>query len=317
MPKQATVTTRITYMALSLLLITTAFKLLHLPGTTLVLFTSIGAFTLALSTGAITGIKRNKDKLGSGLLLAVIGSVILHIIAWVLILLQLPGATPTSMISLVALILTFSTAFYQLATTDNYANNILSFLHDKYSPGIERVLLIILGVAGLLKISALIMGYPPNVGMVLLVFVISGGVLHYFASQWQMTLSRDMVFLLIGTFIIGELPAFGPLIPYETRAALVTLFYILIGSISWTQSNTSYVQKSGILLTIVFYVLFLLYSWNLLGNNMERFLFNPLNLLVLISFLAFCWNIRLLKVFYITVIAHYLLEYPIALGFTF
>lgn len=161
------------------------------------------------------------------------------------------------------------------------------------------------------------MGYPPNVSMVLLVFVISGGVFHYFASQWQLKLSRSMAILLIVTFIVAMIPALGNSISFELRAVLASLFYILIGSIALYRTHNTLAQKVSVIASIVFYILFFMNSWQLLPSSVNSLIFNPIVLLVLISFLILNWNTRLLKIFFITAIAHYLLEFSSEVGFLF
>lgn len=309
--RQSTITTRFTYLGLSLLLFTTAFKLLHLPGTTILLFTSIGAFSMALLIGGITGIQKYKDKLGAGMLLAVIVSVMLHILAWALLILQLPGANPVRIISISALIVTFSVATFQFASNKNFSNSILSYLHEKYSPGIERVLLIVLAVATLLKIAAIVMGYPPNVGTVLLVFVISGGVLHFYASNWHAPISNAMIWLLIASFVIGILPSLGPIMPMNYRAGLASIFYISAGWIAIYRTDTSDIHKLAAGFVTIFYVFFTLGTWHVLSPFVMDYLFNPLVFFALLGILIMSWNHRLLKIFYITAIAHYLLEFPL------
>jgi predicted neutral ceramidase superfamily lipid hydrolase len=306
---QSILTTRITYLALGLLLITSVFKLLHLPGATILLFSSVSAFTLALLAGAITGIRRYKDKFGAGMLYAVIGSIILYTFAWAFLILHYPGAKKLITGSVVALILSFAIATYRFAVDPRFANSILAYLHDKYSQGIEKVLLIVLATASLLKLSAIMMNYPPNVAIVLLVFVISGGVLHFFASQWHQPMTRPIAWMLIACFIIGELPALR-ILPLESRAFFASAFYILAGWIAVSRSNAGILQKITVSVTTIFYILFQLNTWQYVGQNIDSYLFSPIMLLLMISFLIIGWNQRLLKIYFITAIAHFILEFP-------
>ena len=315
--KQSTLTTRFSYLGLVLLLITTAFKLLHLPGTTLLLFSSIGAFIISLLTGAITGIIRYKDKLGSGMLLAVIAAVILFTISWAMLILQLPGDQPLRFISATGLIITFSIATYQFGTNKRFENSILSYLHEKYSPGIERILLIVLSTAGILKIIALLIDYPPNVASVLLIFVISGGVLHFYASQWPLVHTRAQIVLLISTFIIGMIPNFAPLANHEMRITSATIFYGIIGWMVVTQNESSATQKLTLLATNAFYLIWSLTYLHFLPETNLNIIFNPIAFIIITSGLIVNWSNKLLRIYFIMVIAHYLLEYPSENGLAF
>ena len=313
---QNTIITRFSYLGILLLLFTSTFKLLHLPGTTLLLFSSIGSFMISLLLGAVLGIRRYRDKVGSGLLIMVILSVILHMMAWSFLILQLPGATELRIISLISLVISFSKATLRFAASDRFKNSILSYLHEKYTPGIQRILLIVLVFAGLLKIMAMIMNYPPNVAMVLLEFVISGGVLHFFASCWPLNLTKSTAWILISLFIIGMLPALGPLIDMNFRAVLASLFYIGAGlfSLSIIPSHPS--QKIIVGLTAVFYALWSGINIGLIPLEINS-LFNPPLLFFLISFYAFSNSNSLLRIYFLIVIAHYLLEYPFENGLSF
>lgn len=314
--KQSTITSRLSYLGLILLMLTSAFKMMHLSGTTFLLFSSIGAFASTLIVGALTGIRRYRDKLGAGLLIGVILSIIVHILAWAFIILQLPRANELKIISISALIVTFSIATYRFASNERFSNSILSYLHEKYSAGIERVLLIVLVAAGILKAVALGMGYPPNVAMVLLVFVISGGLLHFFAMNWHFELSKTKSLLLMALFIVGMLPALGPILTLPIRSLLAGNFYIAAAMLCLTSVETNWVQKGSMIITSLFYSL---WSLNLLGFAFFEYntLFRPGILLLLVAFLGMSRQHPLLRVYFIMVIAHYLLEYPMENGLAF
>jgi hypothetical protein len=97
---------------------------------------------------------------------------------------------------------------------------------------------------------------------------------------------------------------------YEVRALFAGTFYIVAGWIAVVRSNADKLKIITVGCTTIFYVFFQLNSWKVLSPSLDQLLYNPLIILILTSFLIINWNSRLLKVFFITALAHYLLEYP-------
>ena len=312
------------YLALGLLTITSVFKLLHLPGTTMLLFLSFFAIGISLVVGGLSGILLHKEKKGVWIVASMLSAILIFLLSWVFTTLQFPGALATRILAIASLSILFPMMTLYASRNITSENNLLIFLHEKHASGIERFLLVLLGLAVVLKIAAISVGYPPNVSWVLLVLTICGAGLHFFALTWHPnshnSFSREswQTVLLIIAFICSILPALGPVIPAPARAIMAGSFYLIAGFIAISRLNASHYTPASLAISIiivVFYVMWMLINLNIITSDFESLIFNLPMLLVHVTGLALSQKHTLLRMFMVMVVAHFLFEFPLELSF--
>jgi len=311
-----------TYLSIFLLTITSVFKLLHLPGTTILLFSSLAAIGVSLLVSSLSGVFLYREKRGVVLMMGTIGGVLLFLLSWVFQILQLPGATPLKIISIIVLLVLFPALIIYFNSNLKSEDNILTYLHHKHTPGIERFLFIILFLATILKFASIIFGYPPNVSRVLLILVISAAGLQYFALTWhpqsQIKNNNNWTLgVIIIAFVCFIIPSLGSQLSLPIRAVLVSGFYMIAGFISIsrpTESINKTVMMILILIISTFYVFWLLIQLSIIDASLNASIFNLPVLFIFFGGLVISKKLSLLRTYMIIVIAHYLFEFPNQLG---
>lgn len=310
-------------LSIVLLATTSIFKVLHWPGTVVMLMISIISMAVALVVSSLSGIILYKEKHGGFLLMCTVAAVILFFLSWSFLVLQLPGAIPLKIISVLILLVLFPSLTLYFSNKPKSKDSILIFLHKKHSPGIERFLFIILFLSIMMIIAANIFGYPPNISRVLLILVIGGAGLQYFALNWhfQITNEKNTNRWIQGAIIVAFacyiLPALGAQLNFTLRAILSAAFYIIAGII--TISRTKDIKYSalpfiyfGIITTIS--VLLLLIQLSIIDESYKALILNLTVLLILFCGLFVFKKYSLFRTYMFIVFAYYLFEYLAPIG---
>jgi hypothetical protein len=221
--KRFTLSRVFTYVGMAALFIAAAFKVFHLQGADEALLMSLGALAIALLTSSVAGIYFNRDKNGALRVLTIVVGVILLMIGYAFKILHLPGADQLVGLSIVTLLagMIVNTVFVYNHSSGN--GNLFTFLHEKYSPGIERFLLIMSAVVIIVRLFA--------VGLVLieLVVIVAAG-LQFTALCWtsmEKNPSKNNTVTLIAVivaFTCTTVPMLGQMVAFDIRLALVTFF---------------------------------------------------------------------------------------------
>ncbi len=311
------------FIALGLLTITTVFKLLHLPGTTMLLFISCIAIAVSFLVSSISGIILNKEKTGSWLLGATVGSILLFLASWVFLILNLPSALVLKGISILLLLLLFPSLTITFSNRMKSETSILTYLHGRHQSGIERFLLVLLGLSIILKLSSVLMGYPPQIAWVLQVFVICAAGLNFFALTWHANTPNAFSdapwkrFVLIMLFAVSLLPALGSLIPADLRVLMACTFYIGAGVLAISRNHASHFPLGSFFVMSVVGLFYLGWSavhFQLLDPGINRLLFGLPSLGVFLIGLGLSRRNSLLRMYMIMVVAHMLFEFPLELS---
>jgi hypothetical protein len=227
-----------TYVGLSALFLATIFKTLHLQGTSALATIAFFSLAAALVTGSFLGIYLNRQKTGAIYILGVVAGVILMIAGYGFRIFHLPGADQlviaATFISLI--FMAVNTIFvYKNTLTDE---TLLSYLHEKHTPGIERFLLILLLPLTVYQFAGWIGGINDFfVPLVLVVTVYSAG-LQFIALAWRKIGNESShknipnLTLVVVSFIGMTLPMMAELLPFGFRLALVTIGLLSMGLLS-------------------------------------------------------------------------------------
>ncbi len=308
-----------TSLAIALLVATSAFKLMHLPGTTLLLFLSIIAIGFSFISGTVSGIYHHRNKKGSLLLTLTIIGILTFLLAWTFLTLQLPGAFWIRLIAVVMLAILFPilTIYF---TRENPEDNILTYLHVKHTPGIERFLIILLTLTIILKSASVFFEYPAQVSWVFMVLIICAAGLQFFAYTWHQNTTNSFgpetwkTGLLIGLFLFYLLPALGSMLNTVTRSLMAGGFYLIAGIIAVTRAGSSKYTPATYAIQFVisgFYLVWMLIHLQILPESANSVLFNPLTLVLLLVALILTKKHSMLRMYSIMVVAHFMFEYPV------
>lgn len=285
----------LSYAALGFLFCSVIFKLLHLQFAGELLLLSFGLIAAALLTSTMSGIYMNREKRGAQRVLAIVIGVIILLVGYGFKILHLPGADPIVVLSVIVLLgsVLINTLFvYHNATGEG---NLLTYLHEKCTPGIERFLLILLLPLTLYKISNILNGGEHFAGDLILLVVIFGGGLQLITLSWR-TMERDLIhktpYILSGLLISSMcfvLVFLGPIIPFEIRVIMIILYSAITGWFAYKLDQAPTI--SSLIFASLVPLLFLGWAFVKLGiwqADASKFIFNLPILLLLVAGLFLC-----------------------------
>jgi len=248
--RRFTISRVLTYVGMAALLVATIFKIMHLRGANEALLTAFVALGASLIAGSVSGIYINRDKDGAMRVVAIVAGVILMQVAYAFKILHLPGADQLITLGVLTLLVAMIINTQYVYNNASGKGNLFTFLHDKYSPGIERFLLIILPLLIFvdLKLTHLI------------VIFIAG--LQFIALMWT-SMEKDVSKKNIGTLVAVivvcaciTLPMLGQLVHFNMRLLFVTTFSfagaLLVFRLEPSKSFSSYLVC---IVPIVFFML--------------------------------------------------------------
>jgi len=321
--KRFTISRAFSILSIVLLVGTSIFKVLHLPGTVVMLVMAIISMAISLVVSSLSGIILYKEKKGGLLLMTTVAAIILFFLSWSFLVLQLPGAIPMKIISVSILLILFPSLTLYFNNKPNLKDRILIFLHKKHSPGIERFLFIVTFLAIVMSIAAHIFAYPPNVARILLILVIGGAGLQYFALNWhfqnanEKKTNRWIQMALIIAFACYILPALGAQLNFTLGAILSAAFYIIAGIIAVLRTNdTNPKALPSIFVGIitVISVVFLLIQLSVIDESNKALILNLPVLIILFSGLIIFKKHSLFRTYMFIAFTYYLFEYLAPVG---
>jgi hypothetical protein len=314
--KGFTLTQWFSFSALALLFISTVFKLLHLQFAGEVLILSFALIITSLLTTSVKGILLNKEKKGTAKLLAVIIGVVIMITGYGFKILHLAGADliVTMAVTMLIISLTINTVHvYRRASGEG---NLLTLLHEKYTPGIERFLLFLLIPIVIIQMISIAIGHiNPAVNMVLLVVMFGSG-LQFVAMAWR-TMEKDLskrniltLTLVLVSGLCLNLPFLGQLLSIEVRIAIIVLFSIAAATLAYVMEEER--RLSSLVLTCLVPIIFL--GWGLIRLNVipassHSVFFNLPIIVVLGAGLFFCRKHSTMRAYLLVSFSSYLFEY--------
>jgi hypothetical protein len=300
------------YLSFFLLFGASIFKILHLPWAGELLISSFASIAISLISGSIVGMYTYKARTGGWLLMCIVLSVILFLSSSTFQILHLPGTTEIRTISVLALCILFPLSFFYVR---NRPGLIFPYLHDKFTPGITRFIVILFAVAAVTRMTLILTTSANDIpSRVLLVVVIAAAGLHFFALTWngiqtRATTSLFNIILLAIAFLCFMLPGLVGILSPTIRAFLATGFFTLAGAYLLFLGAEG-ISKLAKPLSVGF-VIALQLTWAFTSQTFVPFgSFQIIAVLILFGFLIVNRNDVMTSIYLISFIAHYLFVYP-------
>jgi hypothetical protein len=182
--------------------------------------------------GTVSGVYFNREKKGALRIFSILAGTLLLMAGFTFKLMHWPGGN-----GIVAVGVSVSLLSFLINTVYVYRNrsphvNLLSHLHEKHTPGIERFFLILLIPIAILKMLTL--SEPRNLflGNIILVTIIYGGGVQFFVLLWRLLekesteRNKSTFFFLVLSIICFTLVFLGELLTVQIRLVLISLFTI-------------------------------------------------------------------------------------------
>jgi hypothetical protein len=303
--------------ALGLILISTVFKELHLQFAGHLLLLAFGFLAASLLTGSLSGISANKWKGGSQRLLTVIAGIIILLFAFSFKFLHLTGANEIVLLGVSVLIISLfvnSIYVYQHASG---AGNLLTYLHEKYTPGIERFLLFLFFPLVIYKTIFILTGTGQFIGSFILLILIFAAGIQFIVLNWRV-MEKDLSkrnILILTAIIVCTLcflvPFLGPILSFPVRIVLIALFSPVAGWLAYRMDDTTRKPISIILagLVSVVFIGWALIHLTVLPRSSASVFFNIPILLVLVAGVFLCKKQGIMRTFMLVSVGGYLFEY--------
>ena len=314
--KRFSVSRVLSILALALMFGGITFKIMHLRGASELLLSSFAAMAGSFLSGTVSGIYFNKEKKGAARVLSIVAGTILLLVAYTFRIMHWPGADVLVslgvVVSLISLL--FNTLYIFRSSSTNA--NLLSYLHEKHSPGIERFLLILLVPVAILRMIT--MPIPANafLGTLIFVTIIYGAGLQFFALSWRLleadAAKRNVLTFsaLVLSFTCFTLVFLGELVAFEIRLVLIMLFSIFAAWIAYKiDPPKNFFLTAVIILIPVLFTGNVLFRLNLIPEWSAGILFNVVILLVLTAAVFTSTKHEATRAFLILSMAGYLVEY--------
>lgn len=317
--KQFTLSRRISYVTLGLIFISIIFKIFHLQGTGEVLLLSFVTLAISLSISSFSGVYLNKEKKGGFRVIAVIIGTFILMTGYSFKIMHLPGADSIIIVAVGVLIsaLFINTIFvYRNASGEG---NLLTFLHEKYTPGIERFLLILLFPITLYKVIALLTQADNFIGGLILIVVIFGSGLQFFALTWramEKNLSHRkpaIVSALTISFLSFMLVFLGNVLQLEIRVVLVMIFTSVSAWLAY-QINDKSNKPASLVVAILIPIIFLgwaLVKLSIISSSINGVIFNIPILLILSAAIFVCRKNTPMRTYLLISLSSYIFEYTV------
>lgn len=305
----------LSFLALGLLLVSMLFKVLHLPLAGELLIVSFVFISAALLTTSLTGVFLNRGKQGAARVLSMIAGIIFLLIGYAFKLLHMPGADQFILVAVSVLIISMLLNTIHVYRNSSGHSNLMTFLHEKYTPGIERFFLILLfPIIGYNLIMILQEIQPAN--FILLVIMFGSG-LQLIAMSWR-TMEKDLrkrsPSTLAATIISSvclTLPFLGPMVPFEVRVVVIVLFTVVSGWLAYTMEEKP-IRVSSLIILFLVPVIFIgwaLIRFDLIPTASHTIIFNIPVIVILTAGLLLCRKYGTMRAYMLLALGSYLFEY--------
>jgi hypothetical protein len=267
-----------TYAGMTAIIVATVFKIMHLAGADQLVIFSFSAFAASLLTSTVSGIYIHREKDGAMRVIAVVVGVILLEVSYTFKLLHLPGADQLIVLAVVTLLAALTVNTLYVYNNASGRGNLFTFLHEKYSPGIERFMLILLPFVF----------FASTTGIVSVIIIFTAA-LQLTALTWTL-MEKDLsknnlttLVLLILAFSCVMVPMLGRLVDFEVRLILITIFGFVGAFLCFRLEPSRGVSSYLICVVPIMFFLIALMKLDL----MQSFATNwPLNVLVMLAIAA-------------------------------
>ena len=306
-------------LSLFLLALSSIFKVLHLPGAAILLVASMVSIAISFVISSISGIRMYRNKKGGTILLLTVAGILLFFLSWMLQILNMPGGIPLRFVGVFLLLILFPALTIYFYNHLKSEHNILVYLHQKHTEGINRFLTLLLSFGIVMEFLTMIFNWSPGIAKILLLIVALTGGFQFFALNWHPNnLSKStrkwVLVALIVSFPLFIIPTLGSVILIQLRIGMIVGYYMIAGILAAINLNNSRWRPIAWGLYGLIAILFLCWGLTFIGILPEQFsmyIFNIPVLMILIAGLILFRKNSIIGTFMIIVLAHYLYEFPI------
>jgi hypothetical protein len=314
--KRFTVSRTLSVVALALMFGGIIFKVLHYPGASELLILSFAAMAGSFLSGTVSGIYFHKEKKGALRVLSLVAGTLLLMVAYTFRIMHWPGADFIVISGVVVSLFSFLFNTLYIFRSSSPNTNLLSYLHEKHSPGIERFFLILLVPVAILRMITLPIPSNAFLGTIIFVTIIYGAGLQFFALTWRLlegdAAKRNVLTFsaLVLSFTCFSLVFLGELLGFEIRLVLIMFFSIFAAWIIYKiDSPKNFFLGAVIILIPILFTGNVLLRLNLIPGLSTALVFNFVLLLVLTAGLFISAKHEATRAFLILSMAGYLVEY--------
>ncbi len=301
---------------LALMIMGSLFKYLHLPGAGILLMSSFIALAISLLSGSLSGLIINRGKRGGVWLVTMTLGVLLLLTAYCFRILHLPGVELAAFAS-VSLLLISVVGITLSIQRHSGDENLLTFLHEKYAPSIQRALVVLLSVGVLFKVvTAVANGSDFFVGDVTLILLLYGAGIQLLLYLWSAFEESNRQTLNIILIAISATCLFLPIlnfyIPFAPRMVMAFTFYILTGYLIYQRVDNVTIKPWFMLfvgLNIVHFALWSLMKMEVLSGDVQGILYSiPVTIIFAVPFWLFRKN-KLMLTYWVLVFGAFALQF--------
>lgn len=305
----------LSFLALGLLLISMLFKVLQFPLAGELLILSFAFIAAALLTTSLSGVFLNRGKQGATRVLSMIAGIIVLLIGYSFKLLHMPGADQLILVAVSALIISMLLNTIHVYRKSSGHSNLLTYLHEKYTPGIERFFLILL--LPLVVYNCIMIAQGVQSANFILLVVMFGSGLQLIAMSWRRMeedltkRNRYTLAATIASSICLTLPFLGPLVPFEIRVIVIVLFTTVSAWLAYTMEEKPIRPVALIILSVVPLVFtgWALIRLHLIPSTSDSVFFNIPFILILVAGLLLCRKHGIMRAYMLIALGSYLFEY--------
>ena len=307
----------LSFMALGLIFISAIFKTFHLKGADESLVLSFVFIAGSILTGSLSGIFLNKGKKGVTRVLGFVIGTILILIGFSFKFLHLRGGDQIILLAIGLLIISLivnSRYVYKHASGEG---NLLTYLHEKYTPGIERFFLLLLFPVVIYKVLSILTVTNDFIGNLFLLIVIFGAGLQFIVLTWRVIEKNPakrnpfILWTIIVCSLCLILPFLGPLLPLPIRIVLVALFSPVAGWLAYAMEDEPrkpvYLFLAGLVTSV--FLGWALIRFSIIPESYSWIFFNIPVLLILVAGAWICKKRGTMRAFMLISVAGYLFEY--------
>jgi hypothetical protein len=307
----------LSFVALGLLLISTLFKVMHFPLAGELLILSFGFIAASLLTTSLNGVFLNRGKQGAARILSMMGGVIVLLIGYAFKVLHLPGADGLILVADVVLIIALVVNAMYVYQNASGHSNLLTFLHEKYTPGIERFFLILILPTLVYKFILILQGSDASAANFILLVVMFGAGLQFIAMCWR-TMEKDLskrnrltFAATIITSVCLTLPFLGPLVPFEARVIIIIIHSVVSGWLAYAMEEEPRKVLSLVMVCLMplVFIGWALIRLDLIDASSHSIFFNIPVVLILTAGLLFSRKHGIMRAYMLISLGSYLFEY--------
>lgn len=306
------------FIAMGALLIATAFKIMKLAGAPELLIVSFIGLAGALIAGVLPGLTMKREEKGAFRVLTLVAGTIILMCGYGFKINLLPGADQLIVVGVLTTIIGIIVNTVFVHNNASGRGNLMTYLHEKHSPGIERFLLIIGTPVVIYKIVRMftVADGRGSVADVILIVVIYMAGLQLIALAWRTmekngtpSVSSTVRVLVTGTCLM--LPMLAGILPFSVRLACVTIFAVVAATLVYQLDKEKWSW-----VVMVYQVAFIILA--MMKVNLVPVYSNPVLNLIIIAVLTtgilMAKKNGLLRTYMILSVASFLLESNLNLG---